>query len=228
MEYILDSPAWHALNSGNKNLSFGNEEVRCFDREVSPFAAMRENTPANFRLLYDMLPHERGVLFMTPIEINIPAFWEVLFLIKGIQMICDKPAKANASPSALIPLTYEHVPQMIALTRLTNPGPFDTKTIEFGHYRGIFEGDKLVAMAGQRLHAYYFAEVSAVCTHPDHIGKGYARQLLLYQIDRIREASEIPYLHVKSDNDRAIKLYESLGFEKSRDMYFYVIRKVRV
>jgi predicted GNAT family acetyltransferase len=80
-------------------------------------------------------------------------------------------------------------------------------------------------MAGQRLHAGDYAEVSAVCTHPDHTGKGYARQLLIYQTQRIKVAGEIPYLHVRQDNYRAIKVYESLGFTKSRDMYFYVLKK---
>jgi hypothetical protein len=48
-------------------------------------------------------------------------------------------------------LATQHVPQMLALTKLTNPGPFAARTIEFGHYCGIFNGEKLVAMAGQRL-----------------------------------------------------------------------------
>ncbi|HVV54068.1 MAG TPA: GNAT family N-acetyltransferase, partial [Mucilaginibacter sp.] len=92
-------------------------------------------------------------------------------------------------------------------------------------YCGIFDGDKLVAMAGQRLHAFEYAEVSAVCTHPDHTGRGYARQLLIHQIQRIRAASGIPYLHVKYDNDRAIKLYESLGFSTRSEAHFYVLQK---
>ncbi|HVS92194.1 MAG TPA: GNAT family N-acetyltransferase [Mucilaginibacter sp.] len=225
MEHILDSPAWHALNSGNKNLSLGDDRVKYFDREVSPFAAMRENTSANFSLLYDMLPDGSTALFMTPAEIDIPGPWNIAAAVKAIQMVCDNPPVTGNQWSSLVPLTYEHVPQMLELTKLTNPGPFSSKTIEFGHYRGVFDGDRLVAMAGQRLHAYNYAEVSAVCTHPNHTGKGYARQLLLFQANRIREASDIPYLHVRANNDRAIKVYESLGFVKSRDMYFYVLKK---
>ncbi|HVW15185.1 MAG TPA: GNAT family N-acetyltransferase [Mucilaginibacter sp.] len=224
MQHILDSPAWHALNSGNKNLSLGDDKVKYFDREVSPFAAMCENTPANFRLLYDMLPDESTALFMTPAEIDIPGPWNIAAAVKAIQMVCENPPAADRS-SPVVPLTYEDVPQMLELTKLTNPGPFSAKTIEFGYYRGVFDEDQLVAMAGQRLHAYNYAEVSAVCTHPDHSGKGYARRLLLFQANRIREASDIPYLHVRSNNDRAIKVYESQGFVKSRDMYFYVLKK---
>ena len=113
---------------------------------------------------------------------------------------------------------------MLALTKLTNPGPFASRTIDFGHYQGIFEGNSLVAMAGQRLHVFNYAEVSAVCTHPDHTGKGYARGLLVHQINRITSLGEIPYLHVRSDNDRAIKVYESLHFTTRCHVWFYVIQ----
>ena len=93
--------------------------------------------------------------------------------------------------------------------------------------QGIFEGEKLVAMAGQRLHVFNYAEISAVCTHPDYLGRGYAKQLLIHQINRIKTASEIPFLHVRYDNDRAIKVYESLGFSTRREIYFYVIQKAK-
>ncbi|HKB43223.1 MAG TPA: GNAT family N-acetyltransferase, partial [Chitinophagaceae bacterium] len=76
-----------------------------------------------------------------------------------------------------------------------------------------------------RMHVFNHAEVSAVCTHPDHTGKGYASQLLQYQINRIKAASGIPFLHVRHDNDRAIKVYESLGFSTRRKVYFYVMIK---
>jgi ribosomal protein S18 acetylase RimI-like enzyme len=225
MEHVLDSPAWHALNMHNRELSFGNDKARCFNREVSPFAAISEINESNFRLLCDAIDHNGTTLFMTPVEIEIPSFWKQLALIRGIQMVWHSSVMPGKMTMELKPLTYTHVPQMLELTKLTNPGPFDSRTIDFGHYFGIFEGDSLAAMAGQRLHVPGYAEISAVCTHPDHTGKGYARQLLLHQVHRIIAAGETPYLHVRADNERAIKVYESLGFLKRTDMYFYVLRK---
>ena len=227
MKHVLESPAWHALNSGNQNLAFGNDKVKFFAKEVSPFVGLAENTPENFQLLYETLPHSGPALFMTPVEIDIPAQWNVSSVIKGIQMVWDGEAACDVT-AELTPLTDDHIPQMLELTKMTNPGPFSQRTIDFGHYQGIFDGSQLAAMAGQRLHAYNYAEVSAVCTHPDHTGKGYARKLLLQQIARIKSVSEIPYLHVRFDNDRAIRVYESLGFIKSRDMYFYVLKKENI
>jgi predicted GNAT family acetyltransferase len=80
-------------------------------------------------------------------------------------------------------------------------------------------------MAGQRLNPAPYAEISAVCTHPDYLGRGYAGKLLLNQAKRIKAASEIPFLHVKSENERAIKVYEKLGFVTRKEMSFYVLRK---
>ncbi|MDO3626745.1 GNAT family N-acetyltransferase [Mucilaginibacter sp. BT774] len=227
MEHVLDNPAWNALISGNENLYYGNDHIRYFARDVSPFVAFKENTNENFEELYHMVPQGRVLLFVTPVEIEIPGPWKVLNCIKGNQMICKPGVDAGEQAVVLTTLTQEHVPQMLSLTKLTNPGPFAERTIDFGHYRGIFQDGELAAMAGQRLHAFNYAEVSAVCTHPDHTGKGYARQLLVYQINRIRAANEIPYLHVRSDNDRAIKVYESLGFVTRCNVWFSVIQKAK-
>ena len=225
MEHVLDNPAWNALISGNRHLSYGNEEVRYFDKEVSPFAAFKENTTDNFQLLYELLPHNGPELFVATVETQIPAQWKVLQAINGLQMVCDITKEQDERQAELITLTDEHIPQMLSLAKLTNPGPFATKTINFGHYQGVFENGNLVAMAGQRLHVFDYAEISAVCTHPDHTGKGYARQLLLNQVNRIRAAAGIPFLHVRYDNERAIKVYESLGFKTRSEVHFYVIVK---
>jgi ribosomal protein S18 acetylase RimI-like enzyme len=227
MEHVLDNPAWNALISGNSNLSFGNEEVKYFDREVTPFAAFKESSAENFQTLYELIPEGQILLFIAPVEMEIPSPWKVLNCIKGIQMICDIKVEHNEPSLKLIPLTEEHIPQMLALTKLTNPGPFASRTIDFGHYHGIFDGDKLAAMAGQRMHVFNYAEISAVCTHPDYLGRGHAKQLLIHQINRIKAASEIPFLHVRYDNNRAIKVYESLGFSTRREIYFYVIQKAK-
>jgi len=227
MEHVLDNPAWNALISGNKNLATGNDKVKYFDREVSPFAAFSENSEENFQQLYQMAPEGRVFLFVSPVEEAIPGPWKVLNCIKGNQMIYEPGATIGEPTLELLPLTEEHIPQMLSLTKLTNPGPFAERTIDFGHYRGIFANGELAAMAGQRLYPFNYAEVSAVCTHPDHTGKGYARQLLIHQINRIRAAAEIPYLHVRSDNDRAIKVYESLGFVTRCNVWFSVIQKAK-
>ncbi len=42
LDNLLDNPVWNAMISGNRSLSSGNDHAKCFDREVSPFVALRE------------------------------------------------------------------------------------------------------------------------------------------------------------------------------------------
>jgi ribosomal protein S18 acetylase RimI-like enzyme len=224
MQHVLDNPAWNALVSGNSNLADGTAEIKYFSPEVSPFVGFRENTAQSFAQLYDVAPADRPFGFISPVEAEIPAPWQQMVYIECLQMIHDG-RDTDYPPVALTPLTKEHVPLMLALTKLTNPGPFAERTIEFGHYHGVLDDDKLVAMAGQRMHVFNYAEVSAVCTHPDYLGRGHAKQVLQFQIQRIRAAGEIPFLHVRSDNARAISVYESLGFARRKTIHFYIIKK---
>ena len=223
MEYVLDNPAWYALTSGNKSLAYGTEQVKFFDKDVAPFVGFNENSAENFDTLYELINHSGLVMFISPQHGTIPGKWKVLRHISCLQMIFNgSVAPANVD---LINLTNEHIPQMMELTELTKPGPFRERTIDFGHYQGIFESNKLIAMTGQRMAPLPYVEVSAVCTHPDHVGKGYAKQLLLSQVDRITGEGNIPFLHVRDDNHRAIKVYESVGFVTRTDMHFYMLRK---
>ena len=103
-------------------------------------------------------------------DVMIPPSFEILFTTPLYQMICT-----SLQPIAQAGATIEHlgeadVPAMLALTAMTKPGPFLQRTIEFGNYIGIYEDGELLAMAGERLHLRGYTEVSAVCTHPDHLG----------------------------------------------------------
>ena len=226
MEYVLDNPAWHALVTGNSNLAKGTGEVKYFDKEISPFVGLNEYTTDGFDMLYRQITHYNPVIFISPDEVAIPPKWKLLNHIVCLQMIYDEPNAAIDNTIELVALQQRHVPQMLALTKLTNPGPFAERTIEFGHYYGIFDGDKLIAMAGQRMHPTPYAEISAVCTHPDYLGKGYARQLLLGHANRIIKAGDIPMLHVRSNNERAVNVYESMGFTSRKELNFKVLQKV--
>lgn len=114
---------------------------------------------------------------------------------------------------------------MLALAQLTKPGPFGLRTRELGTYIGIRQNGQLVAMAGERLRVPGFTEISAVCTHPDHLGRGYAATLMTELMHRIRSRGEVPFLHVREDNTRAIPIYERLGFRKRVLLHFAVVRK---
>ena len=91
-----------------------------------------------------------------------------------------------------------------------------------GRYLGIRAGGRLIAMAGERLQLDGATEISAVCTHPDFQGHGYARTLMAALIADAAEQGRQPFLHVKSENG-AKRLYEKLGFAVSRVIHLTLI-----
>ena len=225
MSNLLINPVFNALSGRDSHLGSGTEKVKYFYEEVSPFASFEEGYTKGFDDLYDMLPPKRGVLLNNPERIEIPGNWKIIMDIAGVQMIHSKLVPYDFSKLKIVPLTIENVEEMVALAKLTKPGPFASRTIEFGYYHGIFEDGRLAAMTGQRMHVDKFTEVSAVCTHPGYLGKGYATALTQHQVNLIYEQGNQPFLHTRGDNDRAIKVYERLGFEISRPMNFYFLRK---
>jgi predicted GNAT family acetyltransferase len=143
-------------------------------------------------------------------------------------MVCENSSAAENhlnSKIELIELGARDSPEMLELATLTKPGPFGPRTRELGYYVGIRDEGKLVAMAGERLKVPGYTEVSAVCTHPEHTGKGYARMLMLDVMRRIRKHGETPFLHVRQDNTRAVELYERLGFKTRVILHYAILRR---
>src|ERR1700678_2989023 len=138
-------------------------------------------------------------------------------------MVCGKPKLARDGVPAE-KLTPADVPEMVALAELTKPGPFGTRTRELGEYLGIRQSKRLVAMAGERLHLPGYTEVSAVCTHPDFQGRGYARELMSILMRQNILRGGDPLLHVRQENVSSIHLYEKLGFRTRRLLHFVIVR----
>ncbi len=225
MDPLLNNPVYYSLLSGDAHLGSGTDNVKYFDEQVSPFAGFPEDYDKGFDDLCNLLPANRRILYATRKQIKEPAGWLLTHEIKGLQFVFTGKHISTDHSIKLVALETKYVEEMIALAKLTKPGPFNNRTIEFGHYYGIFDNEKLVAMTGQRLHVYNYTEVSAVCTHPDCLGKGFAAALILYQLDIICKSGQIPFLHVRDDNGRAIKLYERLGFTRNGPMNFYFLKR---
>lgn len=220
MSHPLDNMVWEALGGPQFRLGATDGLVRHFDPTIAMFAAVADPWTADFKTL----PDGNSFGFVTTDTVPFPPHIEVLREVVITQMIAEHP-KLIAPRDDLVALTDDHVPQMMALVELTKPGPFARRTNKMGKYWGIFEDGQLVAMAGDRLRLAGFGEVSAVCTHPDHRGKGYARELISKVAQGAVARGETPFLQAYPDNVAAIGLYESLGFTVRRMLTFTVVRR---
>ena len=210
MTEVLDNPIWSALTTQHESLALSHGDARRYPPKVSPFAALREPTAEAFSNLHTLLsPKERVALF-TAAPLDVPKSWQVEQSRWIEQMTCE--TLSAAQPIQALPLTAADVPEMLALTAATEPGPFLPRTIELGRYFGIRSDDgRLAAMAGERLRLCGFTEISAVCTHPDFRGRGYAKALVTMVADKIMSEGKMPFLHVNPDNGAKV-VYAKLGF----------------
>lgn len=225
MEHPLDNPIWNALLTGNAPLALGDERVRVLPRDVGAFVGLAEYSPRAFARLHELTPAAGPTILFTAEPIELPAGWQQRLHRPLMQLVYAQPEAPAVDCRQLVPLGEADVPAMLALTALTSPGPFLPRTIDFGGYYGSFHDGQLVAMAGQRLQPTPYVEISAVCTHPAHLGRGYAGQLLRFQIGQILAAGLVPFLHVYEDNLPAYPLYLKLGFQLRRRMHVYVLDK---
>jgi ribosomal protein S18 acetylase RimI-like enzyme len=223
--HILDNPIWQALHTSNKHFAFGNEQAKYLKRDVGLFAGLRSNSESELTELYSMLPTGSGVILFVPGGISVSPHWHIKLQREILQMTYDANGKMDVDNRGIIPLTDENIPAMLELTHMTNPGPFFSRTIDFGNYEGIFENGQLVSMAGQRLQPDPFVEISAVCTHPAHTGKGYAAKLIKSQLSQIISRNKIHFLHLYPDNLNALSVYKKLGFTIRKPMMVYFLQK---
>jgi ribosomal protein S18 acetylase RimI-like enzyme len=215
---------WRCMDGSQRHLTAGTDRARRYLRGFSPIIAFADpDAPAFADLAAVCEPGER--FYCSEWSGPVPDGWSLDRDARMLVMVWQGAAPPPEPEIDAVPLRTEHVPQMVALAALTRPGPFDRRTIEFGDYVGAFDGERLVAMAGERMHAGHLREVSGICTHPDYQGRGLARRLTELVVRRELARGETPFLHVVATNATAIGLYERMGFAVARDVPLRVVTR---
>jgi ribosomal protein S18 acetylase RimI-like enzyme len=212
---LLDDPVQAALTSRHAALAIEHGAARRYPYAIAAYAA------GPFDDLAAITEPGDQVRLFSRDPLVVPAGWSVQ-LRKPMEQMVALRAVAGAHDAE--PLGPADVPEMLALAAVAEPGPFFARTIELGRYVGIRRDGRLVAMAGERLKLDGFTEISGVCAHPEHRGRGYGRSLVAALVAAALAEGQVPFLHVTPDN-RARALYERLGFTTRTTMHLTAIRR---
>ena len=219
MSHPLDRPVWNALSARLAHLATGGPLALRFREDVNILGAAADASPEAAAALAALAgPGELfGTVEGVPMR-PLPGLEQVAQR-QLVQMVLEQPA-ADWGSADHGPLGDADAADMFDLATLTKPGPWRARSHEMGGFIGVREGDRLIAMAGERMKLPGWTEVSGVCTHPDARGRGLATALMGVVVGRALARGERVFLHAFADNAGAIGLYERLGFAVRREVTF--------
>ncbi|MFM0454657.1 GNAT family N-acetyltransferase [Paraburkholderia nemoris] len=223
-EEYLANPVWIALTEAPPAFVERREGAARYRPEFAPFGATQNYTAQSVSQVAAMLQPGQRLSFFTADKPNLPAGFDVVREAVANQMVAANRLTVS-SDERIVRLGADDAADMLRLAGLTEPGPFNARTNELGHFFGIREDGQLVAMAGERMTAGKYIEISAVCTHPEWRGRGLGRLLMEHLSAAIREREKVPFLHVFTNNVSAVRLYRELGFRVARTLQLTAIVK---
>jgi ribosomal protein S18 acetylase RimI-like enzyme len=219
----LENPFWAAISTHHRPLAAMDDLAGRYLPDVAPFAGVATRDARAVGQL-ERLVNPGESVYLLGLVPELGPGWTVGNSASLPQMVCESPIPEVPGPQ-WVELTETHRADMVTLTALVFPGFFRARTREMGRYIGIYDGDRLVAMAGERLRVNGYQEISAVCTHPEFTGRGYAQRLVAEISNAARARGFTPFLHVYRENVRAISVYERLGFTVRKELPFCLVTR---
>ncbi|WP_457098049.1 GNAT family N-acetyltransferase [Lysobacter sp. P5_B9] len=219
----LDNPFWHSLRTRHRGIALSRGEAARYPAEFAPFLGVAHAGVDVVDVVAPLVAPGESVYLLGVAPI-VPEGWHLEALRPLAQMVCTAPLDLIEGPE-IIELSDAHRDDVLALTALVYPHYFRPRTMEMGRYFGIYQEGRLAAIIGERLGTDAYTEMSAICTHPDFNGRGYARRLTAMLTNDTLARGRTPFLHVSHENTRAKQLYEQLGFRHRRDIGFWSLRR---
>lgn len=220
-ENLFLNPVWSSLGTRHRRFVIEHGAARRYPAAVAPFVSVAEPSAAALLDLRALLEPEESVWIIGS-GFPFGDDFAVEQVIECLQMVLpssvDPPAGGPEEPST-------DAAAMVGLTDIAFPGFFRPRTSEMGAYYGVREGGELIAMGGERLMPGGYTEISGVCTHPAHRGKGLAARLIWQLVRDHRRDGFVSWLHVTSTNTNAVELYRRMGFETVRQL---TVSRIRV
>jgi ribosomal protein S18 acetylase RimI-like enzyme len=215
----LDNPVWYALNGVQQQFAIGAAHAKRFQPHILPFIGCDTASAIDTIDPYIL----QGEMFYFIGELPaLPSRWKITKELACAQMVLQKPVPSSGPVTAL---NASHSEDMFNLINKVQPGFYKPDTRFLGDYYGVWQDGKLVAMAGERIQVDNFTELSAICTDPAYTGRHYAQHLITALCNSNLSKGKTPFLHVLATTERAVRLYEYMGFTQRRLISFWQITK---
>ena len=222
--HALDNPFWASLRSRHRHIALLDGDVARYPAEFAPFLGVAHAAVDIEGALENLLAPGESVYLLGIAPAQAPAGWRLESFPDLAQMVCESPIGV-VDGVEWVPLGEADRAEVLALTALVYPHYFRERTMDLGRYFGIRREGRLAAMIGERLGTDDCQEMSAICTHPDFLGQGHARQLTALLTNDTLRRGRLPFLHVSHANTRAKQLYERLGYRLRRDIPFWSLSR---
>lgn len=221
---LLDNPFHSALATIHAGVALRAGDVLRYPADVAPFLGIPHAGVDMAEALDALVPAGDTVLLLGVAPDVVPPGWMLEPFADLAQMQCDRELAVVDGPE-IVALDERHRADVLALTALVYPHYFRPRTMELGRYFGMYVDGRLAAIIGERLGTPDAREMSAICTHPDFLGRGYARRLTAFLTNQALRDGKRPFLHVAYSNARAKALYEQMGYALRRDIPFWALRR---
>ena len=219
----LDNPFWSSLQTRHRDIALRHGEAARYPADYAPFLGVADAGVDVAESVAPLVAPGESV-YLLGIAPVVPDGWRLEAFRPLAQMVCTAPLEVVDGPE-IIALSDAHRADVLALTALVYPHYFRQRTMDMGRYFGIYQEGRLAAIIGERLGTGEYTEMSAICTHPDFNGRGYARRLTAMLTNDTLQLGRTPFLHVSHENTRAKQLYEQVGFRLRRDIGFWSLTR---
>lgn len=222
-DHPLDNPIWQSLAHRHRGLALAQGEVLRYPADIAPFLGVPGPHVALAPAIDTLVPPGDTVLLLGAVPPQPPG-WTLQLLGELAQMVCEAPLPEVDGPD-FIELGEAQRADVLALTALVYPHYFRPHTMKLGRYFGMYIEGRLAAIIGERMGPPGWREISAVCTHPDFLGRGYARRLMAWLSNDLLAQGLTPFLHVSRQNGRALALYENNGYRTRTGIAFWSLAR---
>jgi len=202
---------WSALSGPHRDLAGRLDDLMWYPPSIAPFVAI-----PTAEVVPDLESARRQgfadpAYFVGACPTSLPDGWRFVSSSHILQLFPTADIPEVGEDAGIVLGETDRI-AMRELTQIAFPDFFRERTADLGLYLGVYEGARLIAMAGERLALPGLQEISGVCTHPDFTGRGLARRLTRALLSRHRRRGVRSFLHVSEGNAGARRLYDSMGF----------------